>query len=142
MIEFLLALSLAGNVVLVWYARKLLLKYAYDTEIRQAFTRMIADYTESLQAIYKLEEFYGEETLKKAIAQTRFVQEACEEFQTYLETQGQETGEEDLEEGDEEEDREEATAQDRKKEVIRLREGESVSQDAANYKRVITDQTF
>lgn len=142
MIEFLLALSLAGNVVLVWYARKLLSKYAYDTEIRQAFTRMIADYIESLQAIYKLEEFYGEETLKKAISQTRFVQEACEEFQTYLETQGQETGKEDFEEGYEEEDREEATTQDRKKEVIRLREGESVSQEAANYKRVIRDDTF
>ena len=142
MIYFLLALSLTANVILVWYARKLLSKYAYDVDMRKAFTRMIADYTESLKAIYKLEEFYGEETLKKAIAQTRFVQEACEEFQTYLQTQGQENGEEDLEEEGDEEDGEEDSAQGRKEEVIRLKEGESVSQDAANYKRVVRDDNF
>lgn len=138
MIYLLLTLSLAGNIVLIWYARKLLQKYAFDVELRQAFTRMISDYLESLKAIYKLEEFYGEETLKKAIAQTRFVQEACEEFQAYLQTDGQET----REEGYEEEDGEEGSEEDKKESVIKLREGESVSQDAANYKRVVRDDTF
>ena len=141
MIYLLLAVSLSANGVLVWYARKLLQKYALDIEMRGQFTQMIADYVDSLQAIYKLEEFYGEETLKKAIAQTRFVQEACEEFATYLKTEAQVTeGEEEAGEEGSEEDKE---ADNKKEEsVIRLREGESVSQDAASYKKVVRDDTF
>ena len=137
MIYLLLALSLTANVILIWYVRKLLQKYAYDIDVRRAFSRMIADYIESLQAIYKLEEFYGEETLKKAIAQTRAIEEACEEFTTYLQTESQESFEEGGEEG---EDNEETNS--KKESVIRLREGESVSQDAASYKKVVREDAF
>ena len=136
MIYFFLVLSLGVNGVLVWYSRKLLQRYANDIEVREDFIRMISDYADSLQGIYKLEELYGEEILKKAITQTRFVQEACQEFKTYLQTEeiqeegdGEEDGEEDSEEGD------------KKKDIIRLREGESVTQDAASYKKVIPDRT-
>lgn len=138
MIYLLLALSLTANVILIWYARKLLQKYAYDIDVRRAFSRMIADYVESLQAIYKLEEFYGEETLKKAIAQTRAIEEACEEFTTYLQTESQESFEEGGEEG--KDDEEETNS--KKESVIRLREGESVSQDAASYKKVVREDAF
>ena len=129
MIYVILALSLIGNGVLVWYIRKLLQKYWADMDVRQRFIELLSQYAESLQSIYKLEEFYGEEIIKKAVTQTRFVQEACEEYKKILET--------DLEEKEtyQEEDSEEEAAS-KKDSTIKLKEGESVSQEASNYKRV------
>lgn len=138
MIYLLLALSLAANVTLVWYIRKLLGKYWSDMEVREKFTELIGQYAEALESIYKLEEFYGEETIKKAIQQTRFVQEACEEYKKILETEINEKAPSDQEE-DDQEGNEEDGAEDKKGQAIRLKEGESISQDAATYKRVVPD---
>jgi hypothetical protein len=134
MIYALLALSLIANGVFVWYIKKLLGKYWTDVEVRERFTEMLGQYAESLEAIYRLEELYGEETLKKAIQQTRFVQEACEEYKKILETEvGQEAAEE--EGGDE--GQEEAGQEGSQKGPIRLKEGEKVTQNADEYKKVV-----
>ena len=138
MIYLFLILSLVANGILIWYIRKILTKYWYDIEARKSFSNMIIQYEESLTAIYKLEEFYGEETLKKAIAQTKFVVQACEEFKEILEKGTVEEAEND--ESNEEEDTEN-TGQEKKEEVIRLKEGEKITQDAATYKRVIREQS-
>mgnify|MGYP003335769850 CR=1 FL=1 len=134
----LLSVSLVINLLLVWYIRELLAKHWIDGVIVEKFADMINQYRESLEAIYRLEELYGEEVLKKAVYQTRFVQEACEEFEALLKTKGQENneegGEEDPEEGDQEPEK-----NGEGQEVIRIKEGETVSQDAASYKRVIPD---
>jgi len=136
MIYLFLILSLVANGILIWYIRKILTKYWYDIEARKSFSNMIVQYEESLTAIYKLEEFYGEETLKKAIAQTKFVVQACEEFKEILEKGTVEEAEND--ESNEEEDTEN-TGQEKKEEVIRLKEGEKITQDAATYKRIVTE---
>ena len=133
MVYVFLALSLSANAVFVWYVKKLLSKYWYDVEVREKFTEMIGQYAESLEAIYRLEEFYGEETIKKAIQQTRFVEEACKEYKKILETEVDET------QGSAEEDEEgseETGEEDKKDNTIRLKEGESVTQNASTYKRV------
>jgi len=130
MIYLLLAISLAGNGVLVWYVRKLLQKYWADMDVRERFIELLSQYAESLQSIYKLEEFYGEEIIKKAVTQTRFVQEACEEYKKILETELEEK-EGYQEEGGEQE------AENKKDDTIKLKEGESISQEASSYKRVV-----
>lgn len=137
MIYLFLTLSLIINGMLVWYIRKILTKYWYDVEVRKSFTNMLNQYEQSLTAIYKLEEFYGEETLKKAITETKFVVEACQEFKEILEKGTIEEAEE--VEGEESTEKAGPEEQDKEKEVIKLKEGESVSQDAANYKRVVRD---
>lgn len=134
MIYVILALSIILNGVLVWYVRELLAKLWIDTEVREKFTEMIGQYRESLEAIYRLEELYGEEVLKKAIYQTRFVEEACQEFETLLKTKGEIENQEDNQEDDED-----TVEKDNEEKVIRLKEGESISQDADKYKRVVTD---
>jgi Ulp1 family protease len=131
----LLFLSLAFNAVLIWYVRKILTKYWYDVEARKSFVEMLNQYEEALTAIYKLEEFYGEETLKKAINQTKFVVQACEEFKQILEKDNIEETENKKNSAEEDEEGNES----KKEEVIRLKEGESVSQDASTYKRVTTE---
>lgn len=134
MIYVFLLISLIFNGILVWYIRKLLSKYWSDIEVREKFTQLLADYAASLESIYKLEELYGEETIKKAINETRFVQEACEEYKKILET---EIGKEEIDIGEEaEEDADQATKKDT---TIRLKEGESISQNASEYKRVVPE---
>lgn len=136
MVYVFLTLSLSANVVLIWYVKKLLGKYWYDVEVREKFTEMIGQYAESLEAIYKLEEFYGEETIKKAIQQTRFVEEACKEYKKILETEVDET----QNSAEEDEESNEETGEETKKDsTIRLKEGESVTQNASTYKRVVAD---
>lgn len=135
MIYFFLLLSLVFNGLLVWYIRKILSKYWYDVEVRKSFTAMLNDYEQTITSIYKLEEFYGEETLKKAIAQTKFVVQACEEFKQILE---KDTIEE-AEGAPEEEIIEEESASKEKESVIKLKEGEKVTQDASSYRRVVTE---
>lgn len=136
MIYLFFCLSLVANGVLVWYIRKLLTKYWYDIDARNNFTQMLKDYSDSLESIYKLEELYGEEILKKAISDTKFVVQACEEFKEILEKETVEQIE-----SSEEENGEEAEKNGQET-VIRLKEGEKITQDAASYKRVVPDQTF
>lgn len=138
MTYFLLALSLSANVTLVWYIRKLLSKYWSDVEVRERFTEMLGQYAESLSAIYKLEELYGEEILKKAINETRFVQEACEEYKKILETEINEKEAPGIED-EEDESLEETNKNEKSNSPIRLKEGEKISQDADKYKKVIPE---
>ena len=139
MIYLVLTCSLAANGLIVWYVRKLLGKLQGEVEVREAYKKMLGDYAESLQNMYKLEELYGEEIIKRAINETGFVIEATEEFKKSIEvdtTKGQED-EEDNVEGD---DAAEIEQGETKESVIRLREGEKVSQDAATYRRVTSDR--
>jgi hypothetical protein len=136
MTYLLLALSVLLNGMLVWYVRKMLGKLQYEVEVRDAFTQMLEDYSQSLQNLYKLEELYGEEIIKRAINETNFVIEACQEFKKAIEIgQGsaQEGQEDDIEVDPEDDEVSEGTP---KESVIRLREGQSISQDAASYRRV------
>ena len=139
MIYLLLLTSLITNGVLFWYIRKVLTKYWYDIEARKSFSTMLSEYEEALTAIYKLEEFYGEETLKKAIAQTKFVIQACEEFKEILQKGTVEAAEAEGEEYEEEDSQNQDEAQNKAKETIKIKEGESVTQDAASYKRVVRE---
>jgi len=129
----LLLVSIALNGTLVWYIRKLLNKYWFDVDARQKFTEMLGQYEESLNSIYKLEELYGEEIIKKAIIQTQFVIEACKEFRETIDSQASSNKEENT---SEEEDGEEGSNKEDKN-VIVLREGEKVSQSAGSYKKII-----
>lgn len=127
MIYLLLLVSLTANGVLVWYIRTLIKKYLFDVETVDKFTEMLEQYATALNSLYKVEELYGDENIKKAINQTNFVIEACREFRgSFVESEN--TTREDSEETTSQEDR-----------VIRLRDGEKITQDASSYKRVVIE---
>ena len=132
---------------------------------------MLEEYGESLKNLYTLEEFHGEESIKRAIQETNFVIEAAQEFakgvtiqeeggqsqaqtETGLEAnsiyqgkaqvqskiKAQLEGYEDTEEGGEGDEGEAYSdeAQGASTEgVIRLPEGQKVSQEAGRYRRVV-----
>lgn len=129
MIYLLLILSLTANGILVWYIKTLIKKYLFDVEAIDKFKDMLGQYRDSLSSLYRLEELYGDETIKKAIAQTNFVIDACEEFK------GGFTGA-----TDDTEEAEEAETEEAPKSVIKLREGEKITQDADKYKRIIVEK--
>lgn len=129
MIYLLLILSLTANGILVWYIKTLIKKYLFDVEAIDKFKDMLGQYRDSLSSLYRLEELYGDETIKKAIAQTNFVIDACEEFK------GGFTGA-----ADDTEETEETEAEEAPKSVIKLREGEKITQDADKYKRIIVEK--
>lgn len=132
MIYLLFTTSLACNGILVWYIRKLLKKYWFDVDAREKFSEMLGQYEESLKTMYKLEELYGEEIIKKAITQTQFVIEACKEFQETISVENSKEQDE-----DDTEKQDENTKEDNRQDVIVLKEGEKISQKAANYKKIV-----
>ena len=133
MIYLFLLASVALNIMLAWYVRKMLAKYWYDVDARTEFTKMLVQYSESLQSLYKLEELYGEEIIKKAITQTNFVIEACNEFRETIDNENPIRDEEESPEEDEEQE-----ASDGTRGPIILKEGQKVSQSAATYRRVVS----
>ena len=101
---------------------------------------MLEQYGEALRSLHSLEELYGEEIIKKAIAQTDFVIEACKEFKESIDTQVQRE-----EANSEEDDEDQGLNEDesnKKEKVVRLREGEKISQDADKYRRVVLEDSF
>ena len=172
MIYLLLALSFSVNILFIWYIRKLLLRFWYDAEVRKEFAVMLEEYGDSLKNLYTLEEFHGEESIKRAIQETNFVIQAAQEFaqgvtiqeegrqgqsedETGLETnsiyQGKAQvkskiearfaqGQEDYNEGEEDSEAEgyadEASGPSAEG-VIRLPEGQKITQEAGRYRRVV-----
>ena len=136
MIYLLVIISLSANVLLLWYVRKLLQKYWFDVEVRERFTKMLEQYGEALRSLHSLEELYGEEIIKKAIAQTDFVIEACKEFKESIDTQAQREDEEVYDDYEQDGEDEESS---KKEGPIRIREGEKISQDADKYRRIVIE---
>jgi hypothetical protein len=82
LLSILLALSLIGNGVLLWYCRKLVSKLWLSVRGIDQLQELLEEYNSSLAAIYQLEELYGEDAIKSTIANTKMVAEACKFFKT------------------------------------------------------------
>lgn len=134
MIYFLFVLSLAANGILVWYVRSLIKNYINDREAVERFTEMIEQYSVALTSLYKMEELYGDENIKKAIIQTKFVIEACREFNSSLVESSRRAAQE-IEETEETEIPSRPNSG-----VIKLREGEKITQNAGEYRQVISER--
>jgi hypothetical protein len=76
-IFFLLLASLIANGVLIWYCRKLVKNLWFGINNVDSLQVLLNEYAESMQSLYELEQFYGDETIKTAIANTKMVAEAC-----------------------------------------------------------------
>jgi hypothetical protein len=72
-----LFLSALINIVLIWYCRKLVKNLWYGISNVDELQKLLNEYSNSLQSVYELEEFYGDETIKIAIENTKLIVEAC-----------------------------------------------------------------
>ena len=121
----LLVLSLAGNVVLIWYTRKLIQNLYYGVNNIDEMQKLLNEYAELLIPLSQLENYYGDPAIDSAVANTKLVIEACRVYKkTIIENYNEENQE--TEEAEEAEKAQEGEKEDQfggiKKEAARKAE--------------------
>jgi hypothetical protein len=83
----LFALSAAGNVILVWYIRKLIKNLNAGVRGIDDLQQLLQEYTSLLEGMLQLNEYYGDDTVAGAVKNTKLVIEACKYYKkSVLET--------------------------------------------------------
>ena len=78
---FALFVSLLANGLFFWYIRKTTKRLLYISENINDLISLIGVYREHLKAIYEMEMFYGDETLKNLIDHTRSLYRILEDYE-------------------------------------------------------------
>jgi len=77
-----LVASVGINIFGFWYIRDILGRLTWISQNIDDIVQIIAIYQSHLKAIYRLEQFYGDEELKGLIEHTRTLTEMLEDYQT------------------------------------------------------------
>ena len=80
MTYFFLALSVALNIFLVWYSRKLLINLLYVSDNITDMLDNLSEFSKHLQSVHELETFYGEPVLQELIKHSKRMVEDIEEY--------------------------------------------------------------
>ena len=100
-----LILSIVGNLLALWYIRKLLAKVLFVSQNLTDLVDLLTTYRNHLQRLFQLEMYYGDETMQFLIKHTRSLLTVLEDYSDiYLMTEPIEVGEEDEESYDDEEE--------------------------------------
>lgn len=100
-----LFLSILGNLLALWYIRKLLAKVLFVSQNLTDLVDLLATYRNHLQRLFNLEMYYGDETMAFLIKHTKSLLDVLEDYSDiYLMTEPIEVGEEDEESYDDEEE--------------------------------------
>tara|TARA_Y100000592_G_scaffold83903_1_gene134212 strand:- start:222 stop:521 length:300 start_codon:yes stop_codon:yes gene_type:complete len=74
-------LSLALNVLLVWYVRKVQVDYIlYLRDNLEEFAFMHNQFTEHIDEIYNMEMYFGDQSLSKLLEHSKFVSEQTQQY--------------------------------------------------------------
>lgn len=83
-IIFFLLLSIAVNVVLVWYVKKTIQILSYGIENVEELQKLLNEYAGLLEPIATMENYYGDPAITAAVANTKLVIEACNIYKKTL----------------------------------------------------------
>ena len=78
-----MVVSLLLNVVLIYYTRISILKFASISDGIVSLKNSIEDFVRHIQFVYELEMYYGDETLKGLIDHARTLSESLEEYDEF-----------------------------------------------------------
>tara|TARA_R100001129_G_scaffold135660_1_gene97171 strand:- start:414 stop:701 length:288 start_codon:yes stop_codon:yes gene_type:complete len=95
MINFLLALSVVLNVLLVWYITQLLRRFLSFQDELDNFSVTLEEYQNHIDIINSLERFYGDETLGNLLRHSKSLVEECQKFQSIIRQEEEYAEEED-----------------------------------------------
>lgn len=102
LLTLLLLASLAANVVLVWYTRKLIQNMYFGVNNIDEMQKMLNEYAELLEPVASMENYYGDPAITAAVANTKLVVEACKVFKkTIIKDYNEENQENEEGEGEE-----------------------------------------
>ena len=79
-ISLLSLLSLVANGVLVWYIIKLVQQFKTAVKNVDIYQSLLDEYQTTLEVMYRMDEYYGDDTIKLTIQHTKMVSEACAAF--------------------------------------------------------------
>lgn len=100
-----LFLSVLGNLLALWYIRKLLAKVLFVSQNLTDLVDLLTTYRNHLKRIYTLDMFHGDETIKFLIKHTNSLLDVLEDYSDiYKLTEPIELAEEDEESYDDEEE--------------------------------------
>ena len=100
-----LILSIVGNLLALWYIRKLLAKILFVSQNLTDLVDLLTTYRNHLQRLFQLEMYYGDETMQFLIKHTKSLLTVLEDYSDiYLMTEPIEVGEEDEESYDDDEE--------------------------------------
>ena len=71
MIWVITTISVAVNVLLLWYVRELLKRFSFFSANIEVFDELITNYEKHLNAVYELETFYGDSTIEGLLRHTK-----------------------------------------------------------------------
>lgn len=94
LLSLLLVLSLVGNVILVWYTRKLVQNLYYGVKNVDEMQKLLSEYATLLEPLLTMENYYGDPAITSAIANTKLVVDACKAYKnSIIESQDEESQE-------------------------------------------------
>ena len=74
-------LSLALNVLLIWYVRKVQVDYIlYLRDNLEEFAYMHTQFSEHIEEVYNMEMYYGDQSLSKLLEHSKFVSEQTQQY--------------------------------------------------------------
>ncbi len=74
-------LSLALNVLLVWYVRKVQVDYIlYLRDNLEEFAYMHTQFSEHIEEVYNMEMYFGDQSLSKLLEHSKFVSEQTQQY--------------------------------------------------------------
>ena len=74
----LLLASITG--VLIWYINKLMKDITVNAQGLEDYQTFLTEYSQSLESVLQLDQFYGDDTITATIKNTKLVIEATKEF--------------------------------------------------------------
>lgn len=84
----LLALSMVLNIVFIWYIRKIIKNLNRGVSGIDDLQQLLEEYTNLLESMLQLNEYYGDDTITAAVKNTKLVIEACKFYKkSVLETE-------------------------------------------------------
>jgi len=82
LVSFLLIISLALNIILVWYVRRLIQSMLPLHDDATEVQGVLRDFLEHVQGVYELPLFYGDPTLKALLEHSREATNQLESFRS------------------------------------------------------------
>ncbi len=110
LMSLMLGVSIAINIIFVWYTRKLVQNLYYGINNVDELQKLLNEYCILLEQLANIENYYGDPAITSAIANTKMVIEACKGYKnSIIESENEEENKKE-EQADQESDKKEAKA--------------------------------
>jgi len=83
-LSLLLLLSLAGNVILIWYTRKLVQNLQFGVNNVDELQKLLNEYVVLLEPIANMENYYADPVITSTVSNTKMVIEACRVYKNSI----------------------------------------------------------